>query len=216
MPPPAAPTYQVAEVVMKGNVASAGSTSKPFAHVFHFKRTTDVNVWDNAAIEAAFQTAIAVPIMAAVNLRAQQAVNDVRCIDDANNAYTSVPRAVIGAITGDSMPLANTGYMLLRTGFRGKNWRGNKKFFPLSETDTTIGTADLLNAASLIKFNAIGTALLAGFTDANGNIFKFGIFSRRISMIESNPTFVQFTQVIACLMNSRIGRSKKHEPSSVY
>jgi hypothetical protein len=216
MSPPAPPVYRVAEIQMKGIVASAGSSSHASDLVFHFRRTATVNPWIPTAIDTAFQAAIAAAIAAALNNRYTQSMNTIRCVDDAYNAETFVSHAAVGAIAGDSMAMHNSAYMLCKTGFRGGSYRGNKKFFPLSESDSTAATADLLNAAALVRFGTIATALLAGFTDANGNIFEFGVLSRLTSVLKTNPTTVNWTKVTSIAMNQRIGRVKKREAVSVY
>jgi hypothetical protein len=217
MPLPPPPYYATAEIVMRGVSAAQGSTSHVAEFVFHFARAfSSVKVWNPTAMEAAFQTAVAIPITNALNIRYTQVYNSVRCLDDAQNAATIVPRALPGAITGDSLPQHITAYMLLGTGYRGKSFRGNKKFFPISESDSTIGSADLLNAAALARWVTVANAILAGFTPAGGDLFLPYVFSRINSEIKTNPTQVQVVQITTAVMNQRMGRMSKREAESVY
>lgn len=220
MPPPAPPIYKLAEIRMSGICASQGSSAFKVDNIFHFQRTATVSLWDPVAIENAFQAAIAVPITNALNARYTQTNTTVRCVDDYYDQGAIVSRAVAGQVAGDSMPSMCYAYLLAETGFRGKMWRGNKKFFPLSESNTTAGTADLLNAAGIVLFGLVATALLSGFTDANGNIFKYGVLSRISSILSPKdgapPTVPNWTQVKSINVRKSIGRMSKHEAASAY
>jgi hypothetical protein len=217
MPIPPPPYYGTVQINMKGISASQGSTSHNADFVFFFSRPLGAAIAqpNPVTMEGLFQTNIAIPITNALNARYTQSGNEVRFLDDALNATTLVPRALPGAIAGDSLPQHMTAYMLLKTAFRGKSFRGNKKFFPLSESDTTAGTADLLNVAALARWLTVANAILAGFTLA-GDLWLPQIFSRINSQVKVNPTQVQVVPVVTILTNKRIGRMKKREAGSVY
>jgi hypothetical protein len=217
MPLPPPPYYATFQINMKGVSASQGSTSHNADFVFFFARPFgSVIVPDPVKIEQAFQTAIAIPVTNALNVRYTQSANEVRCIDDALNASTVIPRALPGAIAGDSLPQHLTAFMLLKTAFRGKSFHGNKKFFPISESDSTLGTADLLNAAAQARWATVASAILAGFTYAGGDVYLPYVFSRINSQVKVNPTQVQVVQIVTAVINKRMGRMKKREAGSVY
>jgi hypothetical protein len=217
MPLPPPPYYGTVQINMKGVSASQGSTSHFADFVFFFSRPFgSAIVADPIKIEAAFQTNIAIPICNALNQRYTQSGNEVRFIDDALNATVLVPRALPGAIAGDSLPQHVSAYMLLKTAFRGKSFRGNKKFFPISESDSTAGTADLLNAAALARWLTVGNAILAGITPVGGDLWTSQVFSRINSQVKVNPTQVQVVPVVTVLMNKRMGRMRKREAGSIY
>jgi hypothetical protein len=215
MPIPATQITQV-EIIANGIAAAGGSNNKKFEFVFAFRRTSNVNPLVKANIETAFQTAIMIPVTNALNNRYAQTFNTVRYLNDALDAPVPVARAVAGAIAGDGMPMHNAAYLLARTGLRGRSYKGGKHFGPLSEADTTAGTEDILNAASLILWGLVATAWLAGFTDANGNVWAPCILSRTLSQLTANPTNVVTNDVTQILINKRVGRMRHREVQSVY
>jgi hypothetical protein len=204
------------EVQMQGLASAGGSNNRAANFKFHYIRSTISNPFIPADIEAAFQATIAVPILAALNLRYAQTFNTVRCIDDASQVPYQFPRAVAGSITGDSMPMFCSAYVLFRTSLRGRSYRGSKHFFPLSESDTTVGGDDVLNAGAKATWATAISAMLTGFTDSNSNIWVPSVFAKKLSQDVLNPTSIVNTQVTSILLNARIGRMKKRERSSVY
>ncbi len=215
MPIPAT-SITTAEIRIFGNIASGGVTSKPTNWGFYFKRTSTVPPLSKAHIDTAFQAAILPDIGLALNVRWLQAYNTVRFLDDALDAPLQTNHAVAGAVAGDGMPSFNTAFFLFRTGVRGKNYRGSKHFAPLSESDTTLGSEDILNAAALTRMGAIRTDLLAGFTDSDANVWQLQVFSKSLSQVLTNPTTVVVNTVNAVLVNKRIGRMKRREVKSSY
>jgi hypothetical protein len=204
------------EIHVKGLVASGGSSSKFSDFVFHFRRTANVLPVTKLAVDTAFQAAIVVPIGALLNVRWTQQGNTIRWIDDALDAPVQINHAVAGAIAGDSMSTVLSSYMIMRTALRGRSYRGSKHLFPLSETDTTIGTDDLLNAAALVRYGTLATALATGFTDAAGNVWVSSVLSRTLSQLRTNPTTVVANDVITVSTNKRIGRMRRRHVASVY
>jgi len=158
------------EIVVKGLITGGGSNSINTVNVFHFRRTTNVNPIGKASVDAAFQTAIGDLIFAALNLRWSQLTNEVRFIEDAEDAYGLVDHVNVGSITGDSMNTMSSVFLYCRSNVRGRNWQGSKKLGPISESDTTTGSSDVLNAGAITRFSAIATAISSGFTDGNGNV----------------------------------------------
>lgn len=212
------PSNQITHVEMRmqGLISGAGSSAKNTFSTFHFRRTTTVNVLSKANIDAAFQTAIGDKIVLALNLTWSQLSNTVRFPNDALDAPTPFTHVNVGARAGDRMASFCAAFLLLQTGLRGKSYRGGSHLGPLSEADSTSGTDDLLNAGALTRFGAIATPLLAGFTDANGNVWVPSVVSRVLSQLAVNPTTVVANDVISVLINKRIGRMKNREVRSVY
>jgi len=209
-------SLSICEVQMRGLVAAKGSNSRNSVSIWHFKRGSTSGTLSEAAIETAFQAAIAVPVTDALNERYSQTFNTVRMIEDVSRLEYQNARAVAGAITGDSMPTTMMAFLLARTVYRGKNFLGKKKLFPFSESDTTAATADLWNAGCLTRLGTIASAWLAGFTDSNGNVWAPIVVSRAQSQLRYNPTIVTYASITATLVNKRIGRMRKREVASVY
>jgi len=206
----------IGEVEMKGIVTAGGSNAVNSDAVFQFRRTTNVNVLSKSALEAAFQTNIALNITAALNARYTQSMNTVRWVNDALDQPVATSRAIAGSQAGECLPTSVSAYLLSRTGLRGKSYKGSKKLFPFSEADTTLATADLWNAAALARLATIAAAWLAGFTDANGNVWVPCVLSRKLSTLTTNPTTVVTNDITAVLVNKRVGRMKRRMVRSVY
>jgi len=206
----------VGEVHLLGTGAAGGSTSKPFDFTFHYRRTTPLLPITKAALDAIFQTTVAVPIAAAVNARWTQQSNTVRWVNDALDAPVPFAHALVGGVPGDGMAMHVSSYLLMRTGLRGRSYRGSKHFGPLSEADATNPNPDIMNAASLALWTAVATAMTTALVDANGNTWNPCIMSRTLSKTTPNPTTIVTNDVTLILVNKRFGRMKKREVKSVY
>jgi len=204
------------EISMQGVAAAGGSNARNACFKFHYFRSVLSLPFNPANIEAAFNAAVVPPILAALNARYTQTFTTVRCINDATQLPYQMPRAGVGGVAGDSMPMQDTVYVLFRTGTRGKSYRGCKHFFPLSESDTTGPNADVLNAGAIALWATAITAMAGTFTDADGNVWRPEIYSKKLSQDRVNPTTIIATPVTALLLNKRIGRMRKRERVSVY
>ena len=219
MPPsPPVPNNQlyIGQVSMMGLAAAGGSTDRKIESVFHFRRTSNVNVLSETVLETAFNTSIAAPLLALLNVRYMQTNTDVRFIEDATRIAVTVPRTGPGTVTGDAMPMENYAFVLARVGVRGKAYRGAKKIGPLSESDTTSGSSDILNAAAVTRFNTFMAAWQAGVTDANGNVWVPCMWSRTYSQFMQNPTIITTADITQVLLNQRVSTLKKRKVNSVY
>lgn len=204
------------EFVVKGIAASQGSTGKDVVNVFHFRRTSNVNVWSKLAAEVAFQGTIGTALEAALNVSYSHVSTDNRCLEDNTDAYLTTAVGNPGAIAGDRFPPNVSAFLFFRTGLRGREFMGRKFLGPMSESDSTAPNADLWNAGAMTRLNALGTAILAGFTDANGNVWKPVVLSRLNSDFTVQPAFLATQDVTAVLVNKRIGRFKRRTVKSVY
>lgn len=200
---------------MKGLIAAGGSGSVNTVFLFHFRRSGGTTSPSKSSINTAFAAAYAPSIVAALNNRWAATLNSIRFIDDALDGYVDFSSALVGAITGDSMPSDQAAYLLLRTGVRGKSYRGSKHFGPMSESDTTT-SGDVFNSGCLTRLAAIATAILPGFTDADGNVWKPCVVSSKYSQLEINPTTVIANDVTAINVNHRVGSMNRRKTASVY
>jgi len=216
MPVPANQMLNI-EIHVHGDCAAGGSNDRKSDAVFHFQRTNPaLALPTKAQIDTAFQAAIVVVMGAALNARWLQSRNSIRYLDDPTDAFVDFSHAVVGSIAGDSMTTVEAAYLLLRTGLRGGSYRSSKHLFPMSESDTTSGTDDLFNAGCLTRLTAIGAAILAGFTDASGNIWKSTVVSRKKSNFAVSPAVVVANLVTAVAVNKRVGRMRHREVASAY
>lgn len=202
----------IAEVAMLGTIAAAGSNSKNVANVYHYRLSVLTAPPTKAALDTAFQTAIVVPYAAAANNRFTQNSNTVRWIDDALDAPASVAHAAVGAIATDSVPLSEAVAMLLRTGKRGKSYRGSKHFVGVNEIDTT---GDVLTGAGLARWQTLQTAIGTNITDALGNIWVPSVLSRMLSTLTTNPTTIVANDVTSVLLNLTVGTMRRRRAATV-
>lgn len=205
------------EVHVHSIVASGGSGTRFGDFVFHYARQNpSLALPTKTQIDAAFQTAVVVPLGAALNVRFLQSRNSIRYLDDVTDGFVDFSHAVAGAVTGDSMSTILAAFALGRTGLRGKTYLAKKHYFPLSESDTTSGTDDILNAAAITRFTTLNTAWLNGFTDASGNQWLPTCFSRKLSQFKTNPTTIVAPTITSIALNKRVGSMKHRKVLSDY
>jgi len=205
-----------AEIIVYGRTTSGGSGIVRTVTTFHYRRQAVAVPLSKTDLDTAFQAAIVVPMAALLNNRWTQDFNTVRMINDPLDPPTNFPHAAVGAIAGDSMPTFACSYVLMRTAFRGKSYRGFKRFGPLSESDTTALTEDVLNAAAIARYTTLRTAMAALIVDASPNSWSLEVVSRKLSNFDVTPCTVVAADVNEVLLNKRITRSKRREVVSVY
>jgi len=204
------------EIITYGTVASGGSSVIHTVTTFHYRRNAVVVPADKAALDTAFQAAIIVPLGALLNNRWTQQYNTVRCINDPLDSPTNFPHAVVGAIAGDSMPSFACGYLLLRTQYRGKSYRGFKRIGPHSEADATAALEDVFNAACIARYTTLRTAMITPLVDATPNTWTLEVVSRLLSNFDATPCVIESADVSEIILNKRITRSKRREAVSSY
>jgi len=202
----------VAEIVHKGSVASGGGEVKNFANVYHFRRTAQPAAWNSTSIANEFIAAILPAVVAALNADFVTSTISVRCVNDATDAFVDVADTSPGAIAGDRLPDFSAVALILKSALRGASYQGRKHFAPFSESD--IGD-DVLNAGAVTRVQAIATAILTGFTDADGNSFVPCVLSRSLSTTDTNPTSIVTADVVNILVNKSLGTMRRRKIATV-
>jgi len=205
-----------AEIIVKGIITGGGSNTKNTVNVFHYRRTSVVNPLSKTNLDTIFNTTVVAPLALALNNRWTQQHNTVRWIDDATDAPVPFSHAAVGAVAGDGMTTIEAAFILLKTGLKGKSYRGSKHFGPLSESDTTAPAEDIFNAAALTRWGAVVTALGTVLVDASGNSWILQVVSTKLSQQLVNPTTIIGNDVNSILLNKRVGRLRRREVTSVY
>lgn len=208
---------QYCEIVTQATAVARGGGVKNFFNVFHFRRTSTANVLVKANILAAFATAIEAKMLLALNVDYTQTQTTIRFFENPDDAVVAASRAGVGAIANDRLPDFNAAVIQLKSGKRGKSGRGSKHFGPVSEDDT-IG--DDLTAGANTRFTAIGTAIIAGFTDSDGNVWVPGIkAAERIGSIARYtlplPTVTPWTDILTFTLNKSLGTMKRRKIKTV-
>jgi len=202
----------VCEVTLRGTVAAGGSDAKNIANVFHYRRTATTAAWSNTGIATAWIAAMIGPITNCLNVDFTTVSAGSRCVNDAEDNEITVADATPGDIAGERLPNINACTLILKTAKRGASYRGSKHFSPLSEGDVV---DDVLTAGSITLFNLAKAALLAGFTDANGNVWKACVLSRTKSALAVNPTTVVSEDVTQILLNKTVGSMRRRRVKTV-
>ncbi len=208
-----------AEFVLNGTILAAGSNSIKTANIFHYRRTATVNPVSKVAMLAGFNTAIVTVVAAALNVSWRCDNWQVRMLEDVTDAYaTALPGlgGVAGAITGDRLPPYVAAFILMRTGLRGRQFRGSKFIGPMSESDTTLATADLWNAGAQGRLDAIATAVAAQFTDATPNTWQPCIVSKRHSNFLVVPATIASADVVSAVARHSLGHLKSRKIAPLY
>jgi hypothetical protein len=207
----------VAEIVLRGISSAGGSSAKNINLVFHYRRVATAVNPTKAALDTVFQATVAVPVIAALNARFTQGSTFIRWMNDAQDAYSSFAHAVVGGVGGDSMPDHEAAFLLYRTGLRGRSYRGSKHLGPMSEADTTGGTDDIFNAASLARLATAAAAMILPLPDATPNTWNPCVLSRvNPAQYIVNPTTVVSNDAISVSINKRVGTMRRRRVASIY
>ena len=205
-----------AEIIMQGLIASGGSNAVPTQFIFQYRRTSTAVAPDKAALATAFQTAVGIPIIAMLNARWSEQFVSVRWINDALDQALPFTNVNVGGVAGDSLASHVAGFMLFRTGIKGRSYRGGKHFGPFSEADVTTAGDDVFNAAAIVRLTSTATALATSIVDSTPNTWKLCIYSRVLSQSRTNPTTIVANDVATILINKRVANMKRRQVNSVY
>jgi hypothetical protein len=204
------------EIVSQAFAVARGGGVKNFFNIYHFRRTTTSNPLVRANVQTAFQTAVMVPVLAALNVDYTQTNNTLRFFENPTDAPIAVTQAGVGAISGDRLPDFSAVVVQLKTGVRGKVGRGSKHYGPIAESDTT---GDDLVSGSVTRFQAVGAAIVAGFTDSDGNVWIPGLKGapRLLSPAQYvvAPTTTVWTDITSYLLNKSLGTMKRRKIKTV-
>lgn len=205
------------EIVSQAFAVARGGAQKNFFNVYHFRRTTTINVLTKAAIQTAFQTSIMTPVLAAMNVDYTQTQNSLRFFEDPSDPQTFTPQTGVGGVAGDRLPDFNAAVVQLHSGVRGKTGRGSKHYGPIAESATT---GDDITAGQLTLMTAIGTAIIAGFTDSNGNIWVPGMKAaagdfKPWHYVLPLPTVTGWTDIVSFVCNKSLGTMRRRKIRTV-
>ena len=207
--------WRTAEFVVEGAMASAGSSAPRTINVFHYFRAAFVTNPIKASLATIFRSTVIAPMAAALNARWTAQRLRIRYLEDRTDAYEDTALNEVGAIAGDSQSSEKTAFFLLKTGLRGKTFRGAKHFGPISEADST-STSDIFNAAAMTRLNTLGAALIADMTDAQGIVWRPCVVSRSGTDWTTQPVEVERTLITSYAINKRFGQIKRRRSLSSY
>jgi hypothetical protein len=202
----------IAEIVVRGTQAAAGSGVTPAINVYHYRRTAVAVPVNRVNLKTAFWTAVGVPLLAAANVRYTPNIVSVRFVSDATEPYTDLSQAGAGAIATDSEPSDDAVFCYLKTAVRMPGGKGGKHFAGTSEVDTT---GDILTGAGLARWQAVRDSLILTVNSAEGNSYVPCVLSRKFSQLKLNPTNVVTWDVVASLLDLNIGTMRRRRSKTV-
>ena len=207
----------VAEVIIHGTMAAAGSSITPAINRFFYRRVAVAVTPTKAALNTIFQSTVVAPLLLAANVRYTPGYLTIRWVNDALDSPTAFNVAGVGNVATDGQPSDDACYMLLRTALRGKPYRGSKHFAGVNEIDTT---GDVLTGAGLVRWQAVQTAVAAALTDATPNtwnptILSMGNEAAPLSQLKANPTTVTVNDVTAVLLDLNVGTMRRRRSKTV-
>lgn len=203
-----------AEVTIRGQLANAVAGARPFANVFHYRRTAFAIPASKTSLATAFDTAIIQTYLDAAADAVTAVTVGVRWLSDPLDVEVqqAANPNTAGQVATDSLPNQNAVSMLLRTNQRGRSKRGAKRWAGVPEAHTT---RDVLTGGGLTLWQAVQTALLAQVTDGDGNVWALEIVSRKFSVLTNSPATVSAADVNAVLLNKNIGSQDTRRPPTV-
>jgi len=197
------------EIAMLGVIAADPSYSKNVANVYQFRRTLTGPAPSKSEINTAFQASIGAAVIAALNVDYAQSFNSIRFFDDALDPIVSFTQAGVGAIAGERAPDYVTATVRLKGNVRSRSGLGRKSYSPIAETDTT---GDNLATAAKTRFDTVAAAILAGFTDASGNVW-IPIIKSTIppAQYTVNPVNLVIYDIVSTSANINLGILKRRK-----
>lgn len=205
-----------AEIVVQGTIAAAGAGVQNTFNIFHYRRNAVVNPIDKGALATEFEGGPLAALVAVLNLTWSVKGITIRMMEDPSDAAEFFADAAPGAIAGDRLSPVITSFLLTRTGLRGKRYQGNKKFGPMSESDTTSGSEDNWNAACLARLATLATAIGANLIDGTPNIWTPCVVSRLYSDFTAVPCVISSADITSVAVRKSPGRLKGRAVAPVY
>jgi len=204
------------EIVAQAYAVARGGGVKKFYNIYHFRRSATTFPLSKSNINTAFQASIGAAVLAALNVDYTQTANTLRFFENPLDEPLAIPESGVGAISGDRLPDFAAVVTQLKSGIRGKPYRGSKHYGPIAESDTT---GDDLVSGAVTRFNAIITAIIAGFTDSDGNVWvpgiKGGVRFGSAAQYEVAPTTTVWTDIINGILNKSLGTMRRRKIQTV-
>lgn len=207
---------QFAEVVISSPLPNSNGGTTPVINILHLRSSTPTTAATIANLTTAVKTALNTALPAAWNVENTSPTIKARFMDDPTFGFGASQNMTAGAVAGDRLPTFNAVTIQLKTGFRGRNYRGSKHFAPLSEGDTTL---DNLVGAAITRWQAVRDALAAmtAVTVTGGSTWKLIVLSTSLSDLTANPCLFTGADVTSCVLNETVGtmRHRKEKPAPV-
>lgn len=204
-----------AEVVVKQNYADENLGLKQCYNVFHLRRKTFTTPPVKANLKVAFDTAL---IQDLLDLQADIITStkiSVRFISDPLDLAVEFAAAPEEDGQGDfdPFPPASAVAVLLRTGIRGKSYRGAKRFVGIDETACPGG---YIGDTAYAAWQGWAAGIPGTITDSDGNEWATAILSRSLSDLVVTPATLVLNDIVSAHVNRNIGSQDSRRAPSAY
>jgi len=207
------------EVVQRGTIVDSNGGAIPAVNIYHFHRLDNTPSIVEGQLASEVNDILAGPIIAATNARYSLDQWEERPLDDPAAATFVMPINDSGAIGNDASAYANQSavYMLIRTGYRGKSYKGSKHYAGIDEAHVT---KDELVTTGLTLWTAVRDALRSLITapieDVSGNIWYPFILSRELSSLGPTdiPAVVSGADWNSVELNLTVGTMKHRKEAT--
>lgn len=186
---------------------------KKILNIFHFKRTAG----SGAPSMPDLVNNICNPGLSgpgayySVNLPSDDSIN-LNCTlrfpldpTDAGEEFLNQAAMTAGP-AGDTLPLTQCVTVNMASGFRGRSYRGAKRFGPVAESDTTLDSLNTTGSGP-DRWGNIGN-LIGAINDAHGSVYGPVILSARLSNLVG-PTVADtsavVTDIVSASLNIKLG-----------
>jgi hypothetical protein len=208
--------YNYVEIVAQAFAVARPTYTKLFYNIYHFRRTTTINVLVKSHINTAFQANVVAPLLLALNVDYTQSANTIRFFENPIDEATAFTESGVGAVTGNRLPDLNAAVIQLHSGVRGRPYRGSKHYGPIAESSTT---GDDLTSGAVTLFDAVGAALVAGFADSDGNAWvpglKGGVRIGSDAQYLTVPTTTIWTDITSYVLNKTVGSMRRRKTKTI-
>lgn len=189
------------EVVVTGTLASGGAQAQTTKNVFHYRRTNNPAEFNAANFRAALIAKFNAQWLAVASAAWNYDTLGVRCLNDAEHAESVSVVNTAGGIAGDAEPGQNAMLISKKSILRGRSNQGRMYLCGVPESGAA---GNVITAGQLVLLQALAAKLLETVTDADGNQYVPCIFSRKNSVIETNPTNVVTVDIASLTAKSII------------
>lgn len=138
----------------------------------------------------------------------------LRIMDDSTLlpvAATNVGTTYVGGISGDSLPIDKCITFQLKTGKRGRNYRGSKHYPGVPEASTLKDELTTTATTALAALKAGHTVTINDGVAAWQPVIVNGSLSQLV-----NPTTIVATSITSAVLNKTIGVIKRRKEKGVY
>jgi len=209
-------TPKFVEAVIRGELLTTGGEIVPCLNVFHFKHHSGPTTTDPLNFLSSFTGGIQAELLAATVARYTLSQTEARFMDSPAEPVGIQVVEANGDIETDPYASDAAVYMLLRTGYRGRSFKGAKHFGGLAEEDTV---ADQLDASGIVNWGAVGAVIedwgVTGLDDGDGNVYKLVVLQPTNSDLQADPSIFTGAVVVDVLLNKTIGTMGRRRQKTI-